>query len=218
MRGLLLFLVVEIFLMSWAPASEKPFSFTDTPGKLPKEVVPTDYSVRIIPDIGKLTFAGTETVKLNVRSRVRQLVLNAVELKIEQASIDGEELPVSSIRTDTKNELLALGLPSELSTGEHTLTLRFAGKMNQQGQGLFYMHYQEQGGGARKIMLATQFEATDARRFFPCWDEPVFRARFQLTAVLPENWLGVSNMPTESEKKIDGAKEVRFAATPPMSS
>jgi len=218
MRALLLFLVIEFLIMSWAPASEKPFSFKDTPGKLPKEVVPTDYSIRIIPDIGKLTFAGTETVKLDVCSRVRQLVLNAVELKIEEASVDGQELPASSIKTDTKNELLTLRLPSELATGEHTLTLRFAGKINQQGQGLFYMHYQEQGGGARKIMLGTQFEATDARRFFPCWDEPVFRARFQLTAVLPENWLGVSNMPIESEKKIDGAKEVRFAATPPMSS
>ena len=67
-------------------------------------------------------------------------------------------------------------------------------------------------------MLGSQFEATDARRFFPCWDEPVFRARFQLTAVVPENWLAVSNMPVESEKKIAGGKEVRFAATPPMSS
>ena len=67
-------------------------------------------------------------------------------------------------------------------------------------------------------MLGSQFEATDARRFFPCWDEPVFRARFQLTAVVPENWLAVSNMPVESEHKIAGGKEVRFAATPPMSS
>ncbi|PYL39442.1 MAG: hypothetical protein DMF36_05455, partial [Verrucomicrobia bacterium] len=83
MRTLLLFLLAELAIMSSAPASEKPFSFKDTSGKLPKEVVPTDYSVRIIPDIDKLTFAGTETVKLDVRSRVRQLVLNALELKIE---------------------------------------------------------------------------------------------------------------------------------------
>src|SRR6188472_1304311 len=93
-------------------------------------------------------------------------------------------------------------------------------------------------------MLGTQFEATDARRFFPCWDEPAFRARFQLTAVVPENWLAVSNMPIESETPLDGRrppgaprldassgapggralppgtslKEVRFASTPPMSS
>ena len=204
--------------MSSALASEKPFSFKDTPGKLPKDVVPTDYAVRIVPDIDKLTFAGTETVKLNVRRHVRQLVLNALELKIEAASIDGNELPRSAIKIDTKNELLTLALPSELPTGEHTLALRFAGIINQQGQGLFYMRYQEQGTGARKIMLGSQFEATDARRFFPCWDEPVFRARFQLTAVVPENWLAVSNMPVESEDKIAGGKEVRFAATPPMSS
>jgi len=218
MRTLLLFLLAELAIMSSAPASEKAFSFKDTSGKLPKEVVPTDYSVRIIPDIDKLTFAGTETVKLDVRSRVRQLVLNALELKIEAASIDGKELPASAIKIDEKNDLLALALPSELATGEHTLTLRFTGKINEQGQGLFYMRYQEQGSGARKTMLGSQFEATDARRFFPCWDEPVFRARFQLTAVVPENWLGVSNMPIENEKKIAGGKEVRFAATPRMSS
>jgi aminopeptidase N len=218
MRTLLFFLVAEFSIVSLAPASEKPFSLEDTPGKLPKEVVPTDYAVRIVPDIDKLIFAGTETVKLDVHRRVRRLVLNALELKIEEASIDGKELPPSAIKTGNKNELLTLALPSDLATGEHTLALRFAGKINQQGQGLFYMRYQEQESGARKTMLGTQFEATDARRFFPCWDEPVFRARFQLTAVVPENWLAVSNMPIENEKKITGGKEVRFTATPPMSS
>jgi aminopeptidase N len=95
-------------------------------------------------------------------------------------------------------------LPSELPPGDHTLALSFSGKINQQGQGLFYVRYQQQGSGAQKIMLGTQFEATDARRFFPCWDEPAFRSRFQLTAVVPENWLAVSNMPIASEKKIAG--------------
>jgi aminopeptidase N len=218
MRILVVFLVAKFSIMSSAFASEKPFSFKNTPGKLPKEVVPTEYSVRIVPDVDKLTFAGTETVKLKVRGAVLRLVLNALELKIKAASLDGRELPASAIKTDTKSELLTLALPSELPAGDHTLTLRFAGKINEQGQGLFYMRYREQGTGARKIMLGSQFEATDARRFFPCWDEPSFRARFQLTAVVPENWLAVSNMPIESEKKIAGGKEVRFAATPSMSS
>src|ERR1700730_14614087 len=80
------------------------------------------------------------------------------------------------------------------------------------------MPYQEQGTGAKKIALGTQFEPSDARRFFPCWDEPSFRARFQLTAVVPENWLAVSNMPIESEHKIAIGKEVRFQPTPSMSS
>jgi aminopeptidase N len=171
--------------------AEKPFNFEETPGKLPREVVPIEYSVRIVPSIDKFTLTGTETVKLNVRSPVRQLVLNALELEVADASIDGKALPDSAIKIDKKNELLTLALPSELAAGEHTLALSFTGKINQQGQGLFYVPYQEHGSGTKKIMLATQFEATDARRFFPCWDEPVFRARFQLTAVIPENWLAV---------------------------
>src|SRR5437867_632402 len=198
--------------------AEKPFSFKETPGKLPKEVVPTDYSIRIVPKIDQFTFTGTETVRLNVRSPVHQLVLNTLELKIEAASVDGKDLPASAIKTDKEKELLTLTLPLKLAQGDHTLALRFSGKINQQGQGLFYMRYQEQGSGAPTVMLGTQFEATDARRFFPCWDEPVFRARFQLSAVVPENWLAVSNMPIESERKITEGKEVRFAATPPMSS
>ena len=214
----LVFLLVLFSITSSPGAVEKPFNFNETPGKLPKEVVPTEYAIRIVPNIGNFSFAGTETVKLNVRSPVHQLVLNALELKIEATSVDGKELPASAIKIDKDNELLTLTLPSELPAGDHRLALRFTGKINQQGQGLFYMHYQEQGSSTRKVMLGTQFEATDARRFFPCWDEPAFRARFQLSVVVPENWLAVSNMPVESEKKISGGKEVRFAPTPPMSS
>src|SRR6266511_2855960 len=199
--------LVLFLIKSLVAAVEKPFNFNETPGKLPKEVVPTEYAIRIVPNLDNFTFAGSESVKLNVRSPVHQLLLNGLELKIEAASVDDKELPLSAIKTDNKKQLLTLTLPSELATGDHALALRFMGKINQQGQGLFYMRYQEQGSGARKVMLGTQFEATDARRFFPCWDEPVFRARFQLTVVVPENWLAVLNMPIESEQKIAGGKE-----------
>ncbi len=198
--------------------AEKPFEFARTPGKLPKEVVPIEYSVRFVPNIDKFTFTGSETVELSVHKPVRQLILNALELKITGASIDGKALPQSAMKIDEKKELLTLALPSQLVGGHHTLALSFSGKINQQGQGLFYMCYQEQGTGAKKIALGTQFEATDARRLFPCWDEPSFRARFQLTAVVRENWFAVSNIPIESEKKVSGGKEVRFAMTPSMSS
>src|SRR6266540_2780558 len=221
MRTGLIFAGLFFIILRATMNAEKPFNFEDTPGKLPKEVVPVEYSVRIVPRVGQITFTGTETVKLSVRHSVHQLVLNALELEIADASVDGKALSKSAIKIDNKNELLTLALPSELAAGEHTLTLSFSGKINQRGQGLFYMPYQEQGspaGAGKKIMLGTQFEATDARRFFPCWDEPVFRARFQLSAVVPENWLAVSNMPIESERKITEGKEVRFAATPPMSS
>src|SRR5438105_6973324 len=226
MRPLFPFLVALLSITFPAIMSaEKPFSFKDTPGKLPKEVVPTDYSIRIIPNIDAFIFTGAETVKLNVRSPVRQLVLNALELEITEASLDSQVLPKSALKIDKEKELIMLALTSELSLGDHTLALSFSGKINQQGQGLFYIRYQEQGTDAKKIALGTQFEATDARRFFPCWDEPSFRARFQLTAVVPQSWIAVSNMPIESETKINnpeiigaGGKEVRFATTPSMAS
>lgn len=216
MRPLLILTILFSFLANLT--AEKPFDFATTPGKLPKQVVPTEYSIRIVPNIDKLTFAGSETVKLNVRSPVRQLVLNVLEMEIASATLDDKALPKSAIKIDKKQELLTIALPSELSVGDHALALDFSGKINQQGQGLFYAPYQEQGTGAKKIVLGTQFEATDARRLFPCWDEPSFRARFQLAAIVPENWLAVSNMPVEKEGKVEGGKEVRFAMTPPMAS
>jgi aminopeptidase N len=219
MRTLFLcYAVLFSVILTDVMTAEKPFSLDETPGKLPKSVVPTDHSIRIVPHIDNFTFSGSETVKLNVRSPIRQIVLNALELKIEAASLDGRELPSSAITIDGEKGLVTFSLPSELGAGDHTLSLQFSGRINQQGQGLFYMRYQEEYSGAPKVMLGTQFEPTDARRFFPCWDEPPFRARFQLTVVVPENWLAVSNMPVESEQKIAEGKEVRFAATPPMSS
>jgi aminopeptidase N len=216
MRPLLILTILFSFLAN--VTAEKPFDFATTPGKLPKQVVPAEYAIRIVPNVDKLTFAGSETVKLNVRSPVRQLVLNALEMEIASAMLDGKALPKSAIKIDQKQELLTITLPSELAAGDHTLALDFSGKINAQGQGLFYAPYQEEGSGAQKIVLGTQFEATDARRFFPCWDEPSFRARFQLTAVVPENWLAVSNMPVEKETKVENGKEVRFAMTPSMAS
>ncbi|HEY4757099.1 MAG TPA: M1 family metallopeptidase, partial [Chthoniobacterales bacterium] len=198
--------------------AEKPFDFASTPGKLPKHVRPSEYAIWFKPDLRKLTFAGRETVKLHVEHATRELVLNALDLTITDANIDGKAVAQTAIKLDAKNELLTITMPDELTPGEHTLVLKFAGKINQFGRGLFYGKYQEQGTGANKVFLGTQFEATDARRLFPCWDEPAFRARFQLTAVVPENWMAVSNMPIAAENKGADGKEVQFHSTPSMSS
>ena len=227
----LLFSTAILLSCSTLLSAEKPFDFDSTPGKLPKQVVPEEYSIRIKPDLEKLTFTASETVKLKARQAVRRLVLNALDLKIVKASIDGKAIPESALKLDPKQETLTITLASELPEGAHSLELDFTGKINQRGQGLYYARYQEEprvqeddheqqkaSVGAKKIMLGTQFEPTDARRFFPCWDEPSFRARFQLTAIVPENFLAISNMPVEKETKIAGGKEVRFASTPPMAS
>jgi aminopeptidase N len=188
--------------------AEQPFDFASTPGKLPKHVVPQEYAIRITPDVKKLTFTGSETIKLDVRKPTRELVLNALEIEVASASIDGKPVAKSAIKLDPKQETLTITAPDELSVGSHTLALTFSGKINQQGQGLYYAPYTEPGTGEKKVMLGTQFEATDARRMFPCWDEPIFRARFQMTAIVPENFTAVSNMPIEREAKVAGGKEL----------
>ncbi|HEV3409905.1 MAG TPA: M1 family metallopeptidase [Chthoniobacterales bacterium] len=212
------FLFASILCLATSVLAEDPFNFETTPGKLPKHVVPEEYAVRIQPDVKKLTFTGSETIKLNVRKPTRELVLNSCEIQIASASVDGKPVPKSGIKLDQKQELLTISPGRELAPGTHTLALTFSGKINDQGQGLYHAPYQEHGTGAKKTMLGTQFEATDARRMFPCWDEPSFRARFQLTAVVPENWTAVSNMPVERETKDKGTKELRFGMSPSMPS
>ncbi|MEP7071659.1 MAG: M1 family metallopeptidase [Verrucomicrobiota bacterium] len=198
--------------------AEKPFDFAATPGKLPKTIRPTDYAIRLEPDLEKLTFTGDETVQLQVTAPVREIVCNVLEVSITEARIDGQILPASSIRIEEDQQLAHFALPQELGPGAHTLALKFTGKINAFGAGLFYARYQEKASGTRKLLLGTQFEATDARRMFPSWDEPSFRARFQLTVLVPDNWMAISNMPIAREKKLDGKREVEFQPTPAMAS
>src|SRR5881394_2397621 len=90
-----------LFFMTATPLfAEKPFDFASTPGKLPKNVVPEEYAIRITPEIATRIFSGSETIKLNVRETVKQLVLNAHEISIREAAIDGKAIPMSAIKID----------------------------------------------------------------------------------------------------------------------
>src|SRR5262249_25221271 len=90
-------------------------------------------------------------------------------------------------------------------------------KIGLQAQGLYYDRYQTDHG--EKLLMATQLQPTDARRIFPCWDEPAFRATFQLNVEVPQKWMAVSNMPIETERTLGSErKRVSFRQTPRMSS
>ncbi len=197
-----------------AASAEEPFALDKTPGKLPKDVVPRHYAIRIEPQIAAATFRGSETIDIEVRTPVRQIVLNSRGLEITNARLGGQVL---SPQLDERKQTLTFNLREELPAGTHRLALEFSGKLGEQPFGLFLSRYQD--GPAQKHALATQMEATDARRMFPCWDEPVFRATFALTAVVPAAHTAVSNMPAVSETALaEGWKEVRFAKTPSMAS
>src|ERR1700716_3135865 len=106
----ILFVAVSFVICSASMNAEKPFDFATTSGKLPKQIRPTEYSIRIVPNIDKFNFTGSETVKINVAKPVRELVLNALELEITSASVDDKALPKTSIKIDKKEELLRLAL------------------------------------------------------------------------------------------------------------
>jgi len=192
---------------------ELPFTYETTPGRLPKSVVPRHYDLRVQPDVADLTFSGSVRTEIEVLEPSDRIVMNALNLVIDDATFDGTEVPVA---IDEALQILTLLLPSAASTGNHILTATFRGKINAQANGLFFDRYPTASG--EKLMLGTQFEVADARQVFPCWDEPVFRATFNLTAVVPEHFMAVSNMPESWSRLIgDGLREVAFARTPSMS-
>jgi aminopeptidase N len=205
-------------MMLWVSAAlaEPLYSFDTTPGKLPKAVVPSRYAIELAPDLQKLVVAGSETVDIEVREPVWRVVLNAVDIAIDTAVIDdgGQRADISF---DPGAETATLSFASALSPGPHKLRLDFTAKVNAFGRGLFYVDYPTDAGVRR--MISTQLEPADARRIFPCWDEPAFKASFALTVTVPQDFLAVSNMPVATEEPIASArKRVSFAPTPKMSS
>lgn len=213
------FFFALMLLAGFSAAAEGPFAFASTPGQLPKTVVPRHYAVRIESDMESFITRGTVQVEIEVLRPVREIVLNAVELKVTGASLQqGDKKPTAlKARLDAAKQQLILKSRRTLKPGDYVLSLEFTGKIREQAEGFFYAKYPTSSG--MKVMLATQMEPTDARRMFPCWDEPVFRATFDLTVALPEKFKAFSNMPVTRETPLPhGRKEIAFARTPPMSS
>ncbi|MCP3733742.1 M1 family metallopeptidase [Sphingomonas sp. RP10(2022)] len=184
-------------------------------GSLPTDVVPVVYDIAVTPNAQAMTFTGTETVTVDVKTATRTITLNAADLAITAANVDGKAVPFA---LDKDRQQVVLTLPATLGIGRHTVGFVWSGKINQSAAGLFAIDYTNQDGSKAR-MLATQFEAPDARRFAPMWDEPAFKAKFRLKAVAPAGQLALSNMPVISNvKQKDGTQLYSFAETPVMSS
>ncbi|MGO9450667.1 MAG: M1 family metallopeptidase [Candidatus Binataceae bacterium] len=196
--------------------AEAPFLFATAPGKLPKTVVPTHYAVSLQPDLKTLAMPGVEVVNIDVLRPTSRLVLNALNMAIGSASLDGETGQVADVSIDPKGQTATLTFPNSLEAGPHKLRIAFTAHINGFGSGMFFADYQ--AGNGTKRMVGTQFEPTDARRVFPCWDEPSFKAIIEPAIVVPNNFLAVSNMPITREEPVGPQlKRVSFGATPRMS-
>jgi aminopeptidase N len=200
---------------SGAARAEAPFSLDGTPGKLPKTVIPHAYRIEIAPDLVKLALAGHEDVDVEVRADTQTVTLNQAGLVVGRAAL--EDGTSATVEQDDKAQTATLRFPSAVSAGRHTLTIAWTGPIPETPSGIYHDDYKT-ADGEKKRMLVTQFEASDARRMFPGWDEPAFKATFQLTVELPKGLAAISNMPVERTADA-GADKVRveFQASPPMS-
>lgn len=207
--------LVALSPMAWAEAG---FSLVHTPGKLPKDVVPLAYTLHVVPDLTRFTFSGEETIDVEVRAATRRIVLNANHLDIDSATLTGPTRVALTLQPtlDTEQQTLGFALPRTVPPGRYTLALTYRGIINRTAQGLYYDRYQV--GGEEKIMLGTNLEATDARSFFPSWDEPAFRARFQISVDVPGHFMALSNMPVQERTFLPtGLTRFRFTQSPKMS-
>jgi puromycin-sensitive aminopeptidase len=146
------------------------------------------------------------------------IVCNALELAIESAVVEdaaGQRQP-ASITLDEPLQRCTLTVTRPLVPGEGRLHIGFRGTLNDKLRGFYRSTYKDRDGKSQPL-AATQFEATDARRAFPCWDEPDFKAVFSTTLVIDSALTAVSNSAIVSETQERGKKVVRFADTMKMS-
>ncbi len=187
--------------------------------RLARTVRPVRYDLSLTPDLEAFSFDGTVDIAVELAEAIDRITLHALELTIHEASVtqsDGVVLPATCSFDETA-ETVTLALPKVAFAGDATLHFRFTGTLNDQLRG-FYRSTGTGADGSPQVIATTQFEATDARRCFPCWDEPAVKATFVVTLVAPEGLACIGNMPIESERSLgNGKKEVRFAETPKMS-
>ena len=186
---------------------------------LPSNVKPVKYRLTLQPDLDTFTFKGKQTVDIEIVEPTARIVLNAAELEIGAVALrrNGSSTAPHSISLDSDTETATLDFGRILSPGKAQLEMDFTGVLNDRLVGFYRSEYQDAEGQTR-YLATTQFEATDARRAFPCWDEPAQKAIFDVTLVFDEEYQAVSNTPIVDEgTPRPGLKSVRFGETPIMS-
>jgi aminopeptidase N len=207
-----------LILATFGANAQEKFIFENTPGKLPKTVVPRHYVIHLEPDLEQMSAEGAEGVEIEVLKPSSQIVLNAVETEIWNASLaHGPSREELKPQFDAANQVVKFTTSMPLQPGSYALSFSFRSKISNSSCGLFAQSYDLRGKA--ESLLATQFKPANARRAFPCWDEPSFRATFQLSVKTLKRNTAVSNMPAVTEQAFgNDQKVVIFGRTPPMAS
>ena len=180
-----------------------------------KDVFPIHYDLAFEPDFKKFIFNGKENVSIQVSRPINRIILNSAELEIKKCTIswNGKEIK-PKISLDAKTEELRLTFSQKIS-GKAILSVDFIGQLNDKLVGFYRSKYKYKG--KERHLATTQFEAADARRAFPCWDEPEAKATFDVSLLVDKTHTAISNMPVVSKKKIGPKTLYKFDTTPIMS-
>jgi len=198
---------------------------------LPDTVKAVNYDLSIY-DIelgGAFSYQGTVSILFKISKATKEIVLNSHQLKLHSAevSVDQKSFKAADISYDVPRQRATLSFTDELLVSEEaTLVIKFQGTVNHDMAGFYRSKYKPvvppaasvPKDGDDHVMFSTQFESSDARRAFPCFDEPNLKATYDFQIEIPEDLVALSNMPEKDTKKAkDGFKVVSFERTPIMS-
>jgi aminopeptidase N len=211
--------------------------------QLPKSVVPRHYDIMVRPDFSSFRFGGRVVVDVEVREPVDRITVHSLGLKITRAHVVDsrgsrhdavttqadvsfvdpwtgeacEEQFPSAAALDEKAQSAAFSFDGTLEKGVWKLTAEYEGSLVQPSLEGFYRSKWTDDSKTDHWAATTQFEATHARRAFPCWDEPAAKATYTVTLVIDKQLTALSNMRATAETVEKGWKTIVFAQTPRMS-
>ncbi|MGV3554142.1 MAG: M1 family metallopeptidase [Croceibacterium sp.] len=190
--------------------------------ELPRNARPYHYTIEVAPDAADLSFTGFVVIDLELFEPSQTITVHSNKLTISRARVvpaaGGAGAPLT-VALDADAETATFAAPDALAAGRYRLEIDYSGPIGRQPSGFFALDYPDKRTGETVRGLFTQFEVPDAREFAPMFDEPSYKATFDVSAVVPASQMAVSNMPVMSEEPLGGGKKrVRFATSPKMSS
>ena len=195
---------------------------SDTSHRLPGDVYPRRYDLRLAPELHTARFGGEVTIEVEVTAPTSSITLHSLDLRITDAQVTcSDRTQQADVELDPDREMALLTVAQELEPGPARLHLAFDGELNDQLVGFYRSTFTAPGPDGADVdhtMVVTQFESTHARRAFPCFDEPAMKAVFSVTLDVDDSLLVVANTAEVDRAALgDGRVRVSFADTIPMS-
>ncbi len=186
--------------------------------RLSPTAYPKSYDLELRPDLDSFVFSGDVSIQLQIPQDTQEIELNAKDLDVTSASLVQNDMQISmEIEVDNEHEILRLTSSSPILAGSATLSVQFSGTLRDDLAGFYRSSYIDAAGESRYI-ATTQFESTDARKAFPCFDEPDLKAKFKIHLVVPKHLEAISNYPIDTVKDLTPTeKRVSFEETMPIS-